>query len=73
MNGTWLIKSGTDFRNFTFVTLDFSTGFLQVDAKLYDVTSEYEPDAELENALQTFTGMHQLIQSVYILAVYVCH
>ena len=51
------MKSGTDFRQFSTITLDFSQEKLQVDIESVDVTSEYEPDNELSTLLEKYTGM----------------
>ena len=56
MNGTYILKSGTDFRQFSTITLDFSQENLQVDIESVDVTSDYEPDNELTSLLEQFTG-----------------
>ena len=61
INGIWLIKSGTDFRNFTTITLTFSSDWkfdrtFDINAKVHDVTSEYEPDAELVASLKVYNG-----------------
>ena len=59
MNGTYILKSGTDFRQFSTITLDFSQELLQVDIESVDVTSEYEPDNELSSLLEQFTGKYK--------------
>lgn len=55
VNGTYILKSGTDFRNFSVVTLDFSgENGLQVDIASVDVTKEFEPDPELASLLDKY-------------------
>ena len=62
VNGTYILKSGTDFRQFSTITLDFSEENLQVDIESVDVTSEYEPDNELSTLLEQYTGkQHKLL------------
>ena len=58
MNGTYILKSGTDFRQFSTITVDFSQENLQVDIESVDVTAEYEPDNELSTLLEKYTGMY---------------
>ena len=56
MNGTYILKSGTDFRQFSKVTLDFRENPVNVEIEAVDVTKCYEPDGELENILEKYTG-----------------
>ena len=59
VNGIWIIKSGTDFRNFTLLTLSFSAEthkLTNIETHLFDVTAEYPPDIELESTLQVYNG-----------------
>ena len=59
VNGIWIIKSGTDFRNFTLLTLSFSAEAHQltnIETELFDVTAEYTPDIELQSTLQVYNG-----------------
>ena len=58
MNGTYILKSGTDFRQFSTITVDFSQETLQVDIESVDVTTEYEPDNELSTLLEKYTGTY---------------
>ena len=57
VNGTFVLKSGTDFRQFSKVTLDFSKEPIQVEIEAVDVTKSYEPDKELDKALEKYTGI----------------
>ena len=65
VNGTYILKSGTDFRQFSTITLDFSQELLQVDIESVDVTSEYEPDNELSSLLEQFTGNGKSLKCLY--------
>ena len=72
VNGIWIIKSGTDFRNFTLLTLSFSATTHQltnIETDLFDVTAEYTPDKELESTLQVYNGKYCL-SYVYSYMVY---
>ena len=61
VNGTYVIKSGTDFRNFSFITVDFVKLATQsgkpvvTDVSQVDVTSSFEPDNELATALEKYS------------------
>ena len=64
MNGKWIIKSGTDFRNFTLLTISLSPEdrqILDVETKLLDVTSKYEPDKQLDSSLEIYRGRYFVI------------
>ena len=50
------MKSGTDFRQFSKVTLDFSEKPVSVEIEAVDVTTRYQPDLELESILEKYTG-----------------
>ncbi len=57
INGTWILKSGTDFRQFSVVTLDFSEDPIEVTIEAVDVTAAaFEPDNELTEELAKFSG-----------------
>ena len=54
-----IIKSGTDFRNFTLLTLSLSPdkrAISNIETKLFDVTAAYNPDEEMDNLLQVYRG-----------------
>ena len=65
VNGKYIIKSGTDFRQFSVLTVDFSGGGggeekessykTEVDVEAIEVTSKFEPDNELAAALSKYT------------------
>ena len=56
VNGTIILKSGTDFRQFSRLTLDFSQEPVSVEVEAVDVTKDYSPDQELEGLLEEYTG-----------------
>ena len=64
VNNTWVLKSGTDFRQFSKITLDFRESPVSVEIACVDVTSSYEPDRELGNILEQFTGETDCYNSV---------
>lgn len=68
INGKYILKSGTDFRQFSVITLKFAedddadpdapvvkAGALAT-IEAVEVTSLYEPDNELAAALEKYTG-----------------
>lgn len=56
VNGKILLKSGTDFREFSALTLTQESKEVSVDIKKVVVDSSFEPDAELKEALTEFEG-----------------
>ena len=56
VNGKYILKSGTDFRQFSKVTLDFSGPQLQVEIEAVEVTSAYSPDPALAAELEQVTN-----------------
>ena len=56
MNGTYILKSGTDFRQFSKVTLDFKENPVNVEIEEVNVTKSFEPDVELDSILEKYTG-----------------
>merc|ERR1719500_885115 len=57
VNSKFILKSGTDFRQFSKITLDFRHQPLQVDIEAVNVTREYEADTELEAVLSQYSGV----------------
>jgi len=57
VNGTYILKSGTDFRQFSKVTLDFKENPINVTIEAVDVTKSYDPDGELDAVLEKYTGV----------------
>ena len=53
--GKFILKSGTDFRQFSKISLDFQHQPVQVDIQAVDVTSDYAPDPNLERDLESFS------------------
>ena len=51
------MKSGTDFRNFSFITIDFAIASKPVvhEISKVEVTKHFEPDNELESALEKYS------------------
>ena len=57
VNGTWILKSGTDFRQFSLVTLDFTEDPIEVTIEAVDVTAAaFEPDNELNEELSKYSN-----------------
>jgi len=57
VNGTWILKSGTDFRQFSLVTLDFTEDPIEVSIEAVDVTAAaFEPDNELNEELSKYSN-----------------
>merc|ERR1719499_670572 len=56
VNGTFILKSGTDFRQFSKVTLDFNESPVSVNIEAVDVTKSYEPNVELDAVLEKYTS-----------------
>ena len=50
------MKSGSDFRQFSKIIIDFREDPIDVETEAIDVSKEFEPDAELENCLEEFSG-----------------
>ena len=56
VNGIYILKSGSDFRQFSKLTLDFRENPIAVEIESVDVTKEIEQDEKLSNSLEAFTG-----------------
>ena len=56
VNGTYILKSGSDFRQFSTISLDFRESPVAVEIECVEVTKELQPDTELEKCLKQFTG-----------------
>ena len=50
-----MVKSGTDFREFTEITVDFSDK--SVKTKRHEVTSEVEEDVEIKKECEKYMGI----------------
>ena len=58
INGKYVIKSGTDFRNFSEVTLTFlDDGRFDVNVKEVVVDSSYPEDPEVKSIVDRYTGL----------------
>ena len=57
VNGTTILKSGSDFRQFSKVVIDFREDPIDVEIDAIDVSKEFEPDVELSKCLAEFSGM----------------
>jgi len=59
VNGKTIIKSGTDFRNFTHVELLLSAAPAAATVKTtrYDVTSSYEEDPAMQAIVDNYKGI----------------
>jgi len=57
INGTWVIKSGTDFRNLSQITLQFSGDSVNVTVEKVDITSDLEPDPEMQSIVDEYRGI----------------
>lgn len=61
--GVKIIKSGTDFRQFSKITIQrerSASGHLQIDVERHDVTSDYAEDTELKDQLISYSNMIDL-------------
>ena len=56
VNGKIILKSGTDFREFSVLTLTQESKEVHVDIKKVVVDSSFEPDAELKESLSEYEG-----------------
>ena len=56
MNGKYILKSGTDFRQFSVVTLKFGEGKATAEIEAVEVTKDFEPNNELKTQLEKYTG-----------------
>lgn len=60
INGTYVVKSGTDFRQFSKINIDKdreADGRLKVSVEQIDVTSKYAEDEALKTELAKYTAM----------------
>lgn len=60
INDKIILKSGTDFREFSVVTLNEEGSCVGVDIQKVEVNSSFEPDSELKEALSEFEGRFQI-------------
>ncbi|GFQ69772.1 hypothetical protein TNCT_419261 [Trichonephila clavata] len=57
INGTYIVKSGTDFQRFSKITLTFNSNTVDVKIENIAVTSKYAPDNGLEDELEKFKSI----------------
>ncbi|CAL1300324.1 unnamed protein product [Larinioides sclopetarius] len=57
VNGKYIIKSGTDFREFSKITLDFNLNPVQIDIEKIEITSKFAEDEELKNQLAVYNDI----------------
>ena len=73
INGKYILKSGTDFRQFSVVTVNFPKEEgerINVEVEAVEVTAEIEPNNELDEALEKYKGkirttLHHHLQAKY--------
>lgn len=59
MNGKYIIKSGSDFRNFSRISLNFEkNNSVSVDIEEIRVTSSYPEDEVLKEKLEHYSGIY---------------
>lgn len=61
IDGRYLIKSGTDFRQFSKITLTFTGKNIDVDIEEINVTSKFPEDEALKLELEKFSGKAILV------------
>ena len=61
VNGTYILKSGSDFRQFSTISLDFRESPVVVEIDCVEVDKEQEADTELAKCLEQFTGIVEII------------
>ena len=59
MNGTFILKSGSDFHQYSKIMLDFKEKELEIQC--LEVTKDLEPDEEVVAQLEKFKGMNRII------------
>ena len=57
VNGRWVLKSGTDFRNFSQITLDFSGDEVGVQIEEVLVDSSLPEDPDVKAVVTKYLGM----------------
>ncbi|XP_076354101.1 mannosylglucosyl-3-phosphoglycerate phosphatase-like isoform X2 [Tachypleus tridentatus] len=57
VNGKYVIKSGTDFREFSKITLTFNHLDIELNIDKIDVTSKYEEDPDLKRGLEKYNDI----------------
>ncbi|GIX89859.1 hypothetical protein CDAR_9371 [Caerostris darwini] len=57
INGTYIVKSGTDFQRFSKITLTFNSKDVDINIENEAVTSKYAPDADLDEELEKYKNV----------------
>ena len=55
MNGTFILKSGSDFHQYSKIMLDFKEK--EIEIQCLEVTKDLEPDEEMVAKLEEYKGM----------------
>lgn len=58
VNGTFILKSGSDFHQYSKIMLDFKEKELEIQC--LEVTKDLEPDEEVVAQLEKFKGMTRI-------------
>ena len=58
MNGTFILKSGSDFHQYSKIMLDFKEKELEIQC--LEVTKDLEPNEEVVAQLEKFKGMTRI-------------
>ncbi len=66
VKGKYVLKSGTDFRQFSVITINFSEEKPVFDIQRVEVTHKVLPDAELTTMLAKYTGKDNLFTRTVI-------
>ena len=65
MNGTFILKSGSDFHQYSKIMLDFKEKELEIQC--LEVTKDLEPDEEVVAKLEEFKGMIRIMLNASLL------
>ena len=57
VNGTTILKSGSDFRQFSKITINFKTDPLDIETDIIDVCQEVDKDEEMVKCLEEYSGI----------------
>ena len=68
VNGVYILKSGSDFRQFSKITLDFKEKEIEIEC--VEVTKEIEPDEEMAKKLEEYKGIRILIDIINAMSAY---
>ena len=58
INNKYIVKSGTDFRQFSKINVNFSTETAQVEISEVNVTSSYIEDPVLKSKVEKYSGKY---------------